>query len=71
MPDMKYNDNEVAKKFSNAPDYVETNRAAIKEMHRQVGDLVTDDTGIALRGLLIRHMVLPCPADHGRKADHS
>jgi len=59
MPDMKYNDNNVAKKFSNAPDYVEKNRAAIKEMHRQVGDLVSDDAGVALQGLLIRHLVLP------------
>ncbi len=59
MPDMKYNDNETAKKYSNAPDYVQVNRAAIKEMHRQVGDLVSDDAGIALRGLLIRHLVLP------------
>jgi len=59
LPDMKYNDNDSAKKFSNAPDYVEVNRAAIKEMHRQVGDLVTDETGIAMRGLIIRHLVLP------------
>jgi putative pyruvate formate lyase activating enzyme len=59
LPDMKYSDNQVAKKYSNAPDYVEVNRAAIKEMHRQVGDLVTDDTGIAGRGLIIRHLVLP------------
>jgi len=59
MPDMKYNDNSVAKRLSNAPDYVEVNRAAIKEMRRQVGELVLDDAGIALRGLLIRHLVLP------------
>ena len=39
LPDMKYNDNAAAKMLSNAPDYVEKNRAAIKEMHRQVGDL--------------------------------
>jgi putative pyruvate formate lyase activating enzyme len=59
LPDMKYNDNDAAKMLSNAPDYVEKNRAAIKEMYRQVGDLQTDDTGIALRGLIIRHLVLP------------
>jgi len=59
MPDMKYNDNKVAEKYSKAPDYVEVNRRAIKEMHRQVGDLSFDDTGIALRGLLIRHLILP------------
>lgn len=59
MPDMKYSDDEVAKKYSNAPNYVEVNRKAIKEMHRQVGTLVMDEEGIALRGLLIRHLVLP------------
>jgi len=59
LPDMKYNDDETAKRFSDAPDYVERNRAAIKEMHRQVGDLVTDELGIARRGLIIRHLVLP------------
>lgn len=59
MPDMKYNDNQVAQRLSNASDYVEVNRKAIKEMHRQVGDLALDDTGVAYRGLLIRHLVLP------------
>jgi len=59
LPDMKYNDNSAAKMLSNAADYVETNRAAVREMHRQVRDLVTDETGIALRGLIIRHLVLP------------
>jgi putative pyruvate formate lyase activating enzyme len=59
MPDMKYSDDEVAKKYSNAPNYVEVNRKAIKEMHRQVGTLVMDKEGIAMRGLLIRHLVLP------------
>ena len=59
LPDMKYNDNSAAEKLSNAADYVETNREAVREMHRQVGDLLTDDTGIALRGLIIRHLVLP------------
>jgi putative pyruvate formate lyase activating enzyme len=59
LPDMKYNDNEAAQKYSNAINYVEANRAAIKEMHRQAGDLVTDEAGVALRGLIIRHMVLP------------
>ncbi|MDH3804671.1 MAG: radical SAM protein, partial [Gammaproteobacteria bacterium] len=39
--------------------YVEVNRAAVKEMHRQVGDLTTDENGIALHGLLVRHLVLP------------
>jgi putative pyruvate formate lyase activating enzyme len=59
MPDMKYADPGKAHQFSHVRNYVEVNRAAIKEMHRQVGDLVTDDNGIALRGLLVRHLVLP------------
>lgn len=58
MPDMKYGDNESAKKYSNAPDYVEKNFESVKEMHRQVGDLKVEK-GIAQRGLLIRHLVLP------------
>jgi putative pyruvate formate lyase activating enzyme len=59
MPDFKYADPEVAKKYSNAEDYPDIARTAIKEMHRQVGDLVLDKTGVALRGLLVRHLVLP------------
>jgi putative pyruvate formate lyase activating enzyme len=59
MPDIKYGDNEAAKGLSGAGDYVEVSRAAVKEMQRQVGDLVTDRHGIALRGLIIRHLVLP------------
>ena len=59
LPDMKYNDSQAAERFSRAKDYVEKNRAAIKEMHRQVGDLELDDEGLARRGLIIRHLVLP------------
>lgn len=59
MPDIKYSDGEPAKKYSNAPDYFEVCKEAVKEMYRQVGDLTVDDRGIALRGLLIRHLVLP------------
>jgi len=59
MPDMKYGDSELARKYSRVRDYVEVNRAAVCEMHRQVGDLAFDEDGIALRGLLVRHMVLP------------
>jgi putative pyruvate formate lyase activating enzyme len=59
MPDMKYDDPKVAEKLSAAADYPEVNRRAIREMHRQVGDLVLDERGIALRGLLVRHLVLP------------
>jgi len=58
MPDMKYSDSAVAKDFSSAPDYPQVNRAAVKEMHRQVGDLQVEN-GLATRGLLVRHLVLP------------
>lgn len=59
MPDFKYWDREYARKYSRAPDYPEVARQAIKEMHRQVGDLVMDEHGVAQRGLLIRHLVMP------------
>jgi putative pyruvate formate lyase activating enzyme len=59
MPDMKYADAQVAHRLSQVEDYPEVNRAAVKEMHRQVGDLVLDQRGIAQRGLLVRHLVLP------------
>jgi len=59
MPDMKYGDATLALKYSKIRDYVAVNRAAVKEMHRQVGDLVLDDEGVARRGLLVRHLVLP------------
>jgi putative pyruvate formate lyase activating enzyme len=59
MPDMKYGESALARKYSKVRGYVEANRAAVKEMHRQVGDLVLDEHGIAQRGLLVRHLVLP------------
>ncbi len=59
MPDFKYSDADVAKRFSNAEKYPERARAAFREMHRQVGDLTLDRRGIARRGLLVRHLVLP------------
>ena len=58
MPDAKYSDAEIAEQFSFAPDYPEVNREALKEMHRQVGDLWVENN-VATRGLLIRHLVLP------------
>ncbi len=58
MPDMKYSDPDVAGELSAAPDYPQVNFAAVKEMHRQVGDLKTEK-GLATRGLLVRHLVLP------------
>ena len=59
MPDFKYSDPEMALKYSKAKDYPNVAKAAIKEMHRQVGDLIIDERGIAIRGLLVRHLVLP------------
>lgn len=59
MPDMKYANAEAARKYSKARDYPSKNQAAVKEMHRQVGDLQLDERGLATRGLLVRHLVLP------------
>jgi putative pyruvate formate lyase activating enzyme len=59
MPDMKYSNERNARRFSGVKDYPEANRAAVKEMHRQVGDLQIDERGVAKRGLLVRHLVLP------------
>lgn len=59
MPDMKYADAATALKYSRIKDYPIYNRSAVKEMFRQVGDLKLDERGIAQRGLLIRHLVLP------------
>jgi putative pyruvate formate lyase activating enzyme len=59
MPDFKFWDPRVAEETCNAPDYPEVARNALREMHRQVGDLVIDGNGIARRGLLVRHLVLP------------
>ena len=59
MPDMKYGNSQVARQYSHVKNYWERNQAAIREMHRQVGDLVIDERGVARRGLLVRHLVLP------------
>lgn len=59
MPDMKYSDEVIAEQLSGIEDYPRVNRAAAREMHRQVGDLMIDDSGVAQRGLLVRHLVLP------------
>jgi putative pyruvate formate lyase activating enzyme len=59
MPDFKFWDTEKARRYAKAPDYPETARCAIREMHRQVGTLVTDEQGVALRGVLLRHLVMP------------
>jgi len=59
MPDFKFWEVDSAKRYCKAKDYPEHARHAILEMHRQVGDLTFDDEGVALRGLLIRHLVMP------------
>jgi len=59
MPDFKFWDTEVARATCNAGDYPEIARLAVKEMYRQTGDLTMDDSGIARRGLLVRHLVMP------------
>lgn len=59
MPDAKYSNSQSARTYSRAADYFEVNKKALLEMHRQVGDLKMDREGIAERGLLIRHLVMP------------
>lgn len=59
LPDMKFADSAVARPYLGVPDYAEVNRAAVREMHRQVGSLILDAEGTARRGVLVRHLVLP------------
>lgn len=59
MPDFKFWDSDIAAQTCQAPDYPAMARMAVAEMHRQVGDLTISDTGLAQRGLLVRHLVLP------------
>lgn len=61
MPDAKYASRAVGRKLSKVDNYPEINQAAIKEMHRQVGELqIDEETGLARRGVLVRHLILPC-----------
>jgi putative pyruvate formate lyase activating enzyme len=59
MPDFKFWTETSSKRYLNAPDYPTVAREVILEMHRQVGDLEVDDQGIARKGLLVRHLVMP------------
>jgi putative pyruvate formate lyase activating enzyme len=59
LPDMKYGDSELARKYSHVRHYVRHNQLAVREMHRQVGELAIDEDGVARRGLLVRHLILP------------
>ena len=67
MPDAKYSEDEIALKYSKVPKYFEIMKKAIKEMHRQVGDLIIDKNGITVKGLLVRHLVLPNNLDGSEK----
>ncbi|SHJ34498.1 radical SAM protein [Desulfofundulus thermosubterraneus] len=59
MPDIKFGDDEIGERYTRAVNYFTVAKQAVKEMHRQVGDLVVDERGIAVRGLLVRHLVMP------------
>ncbi len=66
MPDIKFLGEALARRYCNAPDYPQAVRAAVKEMHRQVGDLEIDDSDLAVRGLLVRHLVMPGASDDSK-----
>jgi putative pyruvate formate lyase activating enzyme len=68
LPDFKYFDNTLAKEYSSAPDYVKFAGDALVEMHRQVGKLTLDENGIAKRGLIVRHLVLPACREDSKAA---
>jgi putative pyruvate formate lyase activating enzyme len=59
LPDMRYSENDMAEKYSDATGYVEADRLSIKEMFRQVGCLALNDTGIAIKGMIIRLLAIP------------
>ena len=59
LPDLRYASDTWARKFSQTPDYVGQARQAIKEMYRQVGELVVDESGLVQKGLIVRHLILP------------
>ena len=67
MPDVKYSDSFIAEKFSHASDYWEIVKEILIEMQRQTGVLKTDSEGVAMKGLLIRHLVLPSGCSGWRK----
>ena len=67
MPDLKYLDSDLARRYSLAPDYPEVATAAIKEMYRQVGSFVLDEDGIMQSGVLVRHLILPGAGENSRR----
>jgi len=68
MPDIKFLKRELSERYCDAPDYPDVVREVLKEMQRQVGDLVSDERGIAERGLLIRHLVMPSYGENTTEA---
>ena len=66
MPDFKYWDSALSKKYVIAKNYPDVAKQVIKEMHRQVGDLVLDESGLAKRGILVRHLVMPNSIENSR-----
>lgn len=67
LPDIKYSDNAIAKKYSAAPDYFETAKEAVKEMYRQTGKYDIGDDGIMKKGVIIRHLILPGQLENTKK----
>lgn len=68
IPDLKYTDDKLAQKYSNASDYFKITTQAIKEMHRQTGDYIIDDNGIMQKGVIIRHLILPGQLENTKRA---
>lgn len=68
LPDFKYGADEIAVKFSNAPNYVKTAKAAVAEMFRQVGNVKFDEQGLAIKGLIVRHLILPNQIENSFRA---
>lgn len=68
LPDFKYFDNQLANKYSSAPNYAEIAGNALIEMHRQVGKLTLDENGIAKQGIIVRHLVLPSHREDSKAA---
>ncbi|MFB6201702.1 MAG: radical SAM protein [Halorhabdus sp.] len=67
MPDVKWSDDQAAAKYSKAPNYWANVTESLKEMHRQVGDLRVDATGLATGGLLVRHLVMPNHLENAKR----
>ncbi len=67
MPDVKWADDQAAAKYSKAPNYWSNSKESLREMHRQVGDLRLDDTGLATGGVLVRHLVMPNHVDSAKR----